>query len=183
MRYWTWALLLTLTLATAAACSHVFVVATRLRAAASPGGGNGNGSSAPTTGTLVADNSRCFVCHVNFQEEKMTVSHAARNVGCELCHGSSDAHCNDENNITAPDKFYAHGDVNALCYGCHDPKNLNQVIHKNIIAGTFDRKVCTDCHGDHRMARRTRHWDKTTKKVLLTNTVESEKMVTLPPAK
>jgi len=175
-----WILLLGLTLATAVAFSLIFMLKGHWRATTSPGGGNGNGNNPPTTGTLVADNSRCFVCHVNFQEEKLTVSHAAKNVGCELCHGSSDEHCNDENNITAPDKFYTHDEVNTLCYGCHDPKNLNQVIHKNIIAGTFDRKVCTDCHGEHRMFRRTRRWDGKTRKVILGKAVESERMVKVP---
>jgi len=161
-----WIFLLGLTLATAVACSHIFRPrGESLPAVASPGGGNGNGTSNPTTGTLVADNSRCFVCHINYQEEKMVVKHAAKNVGCERCHGSSDDHCNDENNVTAPDKFYAREDVNALCFGCHDPKNMNPVIHKNIIAGTFERKYCTDCHGDHRLPRRSRHWDKKTRQV------------------
>jgi hypothetical protein len=125
-------------------------------------------TSVPSMG-LVADNSRCFVCHINYQDEKMVVKHAAKNIGCELCHGTCDDHCNDENNITAPDKFYTREEGNKLCLACHDPKNMNQVIHKNILAGTFERKYCGDCHGDHRLPNRTRHWDPKTRQVIMAN--------------
>ena len=173
-----WALLLGLTLAAAVALSHVLKPKGQTPLAALFGGGTGNAAS--TTGTLVADNSRCFVCHVNFQEEILTVSRAAKNVGCELCHGPSNQHCEDENNITAPDIFYTRDDVNAMCYVCHPAKKLSPGMHKGVIAGTFDRKYCTECHGDHRMAQRTRHWDKKTREAILGATVESERMVELP---
>jgi hypothetical protein len=171
-----WTVMLGLLLATALACGHIFKC--NGQTPASSGGGNGQNN--PTTATLVADNSRCFVCHANFQEEKMVVKHAVKNVGCELCHGSSDAHCSDENNLTAPDKFYARDEANAMCYDCHAAKKLRRGTHKSIVAGTFDRKYCTECHGDHRMARRTRHWNKKTRAVIKSATVESETMVTIP---
>jgi hypothetical protein len=168
-----------LALATAVACGHVFKAIGRM-AAVSFGGANGNGAGAATTGTLVANNDRCLVCHANFLEEKLAVQHAAKNVGCELCHGPSNAHCEDENNLTAPDRFYARDEANATCFACHPAKKLRRGTHKSIVAGLFDRKYCTECHGDHRMARRTRSWDKKTGKAILTKTVETTRMVEVP---
>ena len=50
-----------------------------------------------------ADNSRCHVCHINYSDEALAVTHARANISCEQCHGASDAHCSDEDNITPPD--------------------------------------------------------------------------------
>ncbi len=176
MKTWVWVSFAAAAVIALSACGHLG----RLRNNFSSASGNpaagktlrvtvriAAGVTSPTATYLTADNSRCFVCHINYQEEKLAMSHATKNVGCELCHGSSDDHCNDENNVTAPDKFYRREDVNALCYACHAPQNMNQVIHKSIIAGTFERKYCTDCHGDHRLPRRSRTWNPQTREVIL----------------
>ncbi|MHC4743278.1 MAG: multiheme c-type cytochrome, partial [Planctomycetota bacterium] len=55
----------------------------------------------------VADNSRCYVCHMNFDGEGLSAMHAKHDVSCEDCHGASDEHCSDEDNITPPDKMFA----------------------------------------------------------------------------
>ncbi|MFQ6035686.1 MAG: multiheme c-type cytochrome [Sedimentisphaerales bacterium] len=99
----------------------------------------------------VADNSRCHVCHINYEDEELAVVHARANIGCERCHGSSDAHCNDEDNITPPDIMYPAERINSSCKGCHPTAKLGH-----------GKKYCTDCHGDHRLSYRTRRWDKTT---------------------
>jgi len=109
---------------------------------------------APPAGP-VADNSRCHVCHINYQDEQLAVVHARANIGCEKCHGSSDAHCGDEDNITPPDIMYPAEKVNSFCKDCHPTAKLGG-----------GKKYCTDCHGDHRLGYRTRRWDKTTGKLI-----------------
>jgi len=108
------------------------------------------GSSGP-----VADNSRCYVCHINFDGEGLTVMHAKGDVGCEDCHGASDKHCSDEDNITPPDKMFAKAAINSFCKGCHPDSKLSE-----------GKKYCVECHGKHRMEHRTRKWDKETGELL-----------------
>ena len=36
-----------------------------------------------------ADNSRCFVCHVNYMQEDIAVAHARADIGCANCHVGS----------------------------------------------------------------------------------------------
>ena len=74
-----------------------------------------------------ADNSRCQVCHINFADEPFAVKHAKHGVGCEKCHGPSDAHASDENNITPPDILYPPDKVNTACLACHNRAKLAQV--------------------------------------------------------
>lgn len=110
---------------------------------------------------LPADNSRCYVCHLNFEEELVVLAHARAGVGCETCHGKSTAHCSDENNITPPDILYPRDKVNAACGKCHGKFSSE---HAGVVAGSPEKKYCTDCHGQHRLAVRTQRWDKNTGK-------------------
>ncbi len=115
-----------------------------------------------------ADNSRCLVCHMNFEVEELAQVHAEAGIGCEDCHGSSDAHCSDEDNVTPPDKIYGPADVNPSCRECH--KDLagsppSAKAHKKILAGGSSTR-CTDCHGKHRLPVRTRRWDPKTGKLI-----------------
>lgn len=113
---------------------------------------DGNGDENPDLGAgPLADNSRCFVCHINFVEDKLTSMHAKADIGCEHCHGASDAHCSDEDNITPPDIMYPAEKINSFCKSCHPDAKLGG-----------DKKYCTDCHGEHRLSHRTRKWDKAT---------------------
>ncbi len=111
----------------------------------------------------VADNSRCHVCHLNYEGEKLALIHARADIGCEQCHGASDAHCADEDNITPPDIMYAQERINPSCMVCHSMEKIDVPVHKaflpDVIAG---KAICTDCHGDHHLSYRTRRWDKTT---------------------
>ncbi len=113
----------------------------------------------------VADNSRCHVCHINYSDEELAVLHARANISCEDCHGSSDAHCSDEDNITPPDIMYARDKITPFCLDCHPADKLTDV-HKPVLEETADESYCTDCHGDHRLGYRTRHWDKSTGELL-----------------
>jgi hypothetical protein len=110
-----------------------------------------------------ADNSRCHVCHLNYSDEELAVSHARANIGCEQCHGASDAHCGDEDNITPPDMMYPKDKINSSCMACHPRESIDTEQHQPLFGGTaIENKYCTDCHGSHRLSYRTRRWDKTT---------------------
>lgn len=93
--------------------------------------------------------------------EKLAVTHAKADVSCEDCHGPSDAHCSDEDNITPPDKMFAKDKINPSCLHCHNDTIKKTDIHIAVLAGKLD-KSCTDCHGKHRMSHRTRKWNKDT---------------------
>ena len=111
----------------------------------------------------VADNSRCHVCHMNYEDEELAVLHARANIGCEQCHGASDAHCSDEDNVTPPDTMYPLEKINSSCMTCHPKENIDAEQHQTLFDGTAtENKYCTDCHGNHRLSYRTRRWDKTT---------------------
>jgi len=116
-----------------------------------------------------ADNGRCHVCHVNFSDERLAVGHARANIGCEKCHGPSDAHCGDEGNVTAPTTLYAKADVDKSCKVCHPDDRLIEGAKSCPVVVVDDAKgpkYCTDCHGRHRMERRTVRWDTKTGKLL-----------------
>jgi hypothetical protein len=117
-------------------------------------GGNGDENPDPNTGPI-ADNSRCYVCHINYQEDKLTTVHAKADIGCERCHGASDAHRSDKDNITSPDVMYPPEKINSFCKSCYPNAKLGG-----------GKKYCTDCHGEHRLSHRTRKWDKATGKLI-----------------
>jgi hypothetical protein len=119
-----------------------------------------------------ADNSACHVCHGNYQEEWLAVTHAKANVGCMKCHGASIAHRNDEDNITPPDIIYPSDGIEKACIKCH---SSHDVAAKKVVARWKERcsaiqdpgkLVCTDCHGEHRLKQRVVRWDKHTRKLL-----------------
>jgi hypothetical protein len=116
----------------------------------------------PSTGPA-ADNSRCHVCHLNFEQEELALIHARANIGCAGCHGASDAHIADESwawggNGTAPDIMFPSDKINPSCTECHPREKLNADTHSLFLAGASDQKYCTDCHGKHRMASRKCKW-------------------------
>jgi hypothetical protein len=111
---------------------------------------------------LQADNSRCFVCHINYMQEDIATIHAQANIGCANCHGQSDAHIADESwasggNGTAPDIMYPQAKINPFCMGCHTKDKIDTDQHKPLFAD-FEKVVCTDCHGSHRLAVRKCKW-------------------------
>jgi cytochrome c553 len=122
-----------------------------------------------------ADNTACFVCHANFAAEPLALAHVKAGVGCVTCHGDSFAHRNDENNTTPPETMYPGTAIDTACVACHPRHDASaqKVIarwQKNVPAKTDPAAiVCTDCHGQHRLAVRTVRWDKKTGKLLSTN--------------
>ena len=119
-----------------------------------PGAGQSNGPE--------ANNSRCFVCHINYMQEDIAVVHARADIGCAGCHGQSDEHIADESwasggNGTAPDIMYPGQKINPFCMGCHAKDKINTDQHKPLFAN-IEKMVCTDCHGNHRLAVRKCKW-------------------------
>jgi len=115
-----------------------------------------------TPSESAADNRRCFVCHVNYMQEELAVTHARAGIGCAQCHGPSDAHIADESwasggNGTAPDVMYPREEINASCLTCHAREKIDTPEHRPLLAGSAD-KVCTDCHGKHRLPQRRCRW-------------------------
>jgi len=126
----------------------------------------------PAAKTDKADNSACFVCHANYQEEPLANWHAEEKIACVDCHGDSFAHRNDENNTTPPDVMFPAAKIDKACSECHD---MHDVAATEVIARLLERcpekarsgqLVCTDCHGQHRLKLRTVVWDKATGKLL-----------------
>lgn len=101
-----------------------------------------------------SENSACLVCHGNYRVEQLAFRHAQAGVACAQCHGRSIDHCGNEENIIAPEIMYPKSKINSSCKKCH-------ATHKVALTGD-PPKVCTDCHGKHRLRFRTKVWDKVT---------------------
>ena len=114
-----------------------------------------------------AENAACFVCHENYREELLAKSHAGNNVSCTKCHGKSYPHRNDENHATPPDRMFPVTAIVELCTSCHTDESISVETEKRVRKDRPDKPasepvVCTDCHGKHRLARRTMRWNKET---------------------
>ena len=128
-------------------------------------------------GTSVAENTACYVCHVNFQDEELVTQHAVGDTGCVDCHGKSYPHRNDENNTTPPDIMIPREKIEASCLKCHETHNAPAA---KVIARLQERLpripssaqplLCTDCHGFHRLAHRTVVWNRATGELLTRKT-------------
>ncbi|MBN1342033.1 MAG: hypothetical protein JXQ73_05095 [Phycisphaerae bacterium] len=135
--------------------------------APAPGDGHDGGVSVYHPTQRPASNGRCYVCHINYEEEELATLHAKAGVGCEKCHGASDAHCSDEEGLTAPRYMYAPAKVNGSCLKCHPRDRIDIKPHASLFdAAKPSGKLCTDCHGKHRLSKRTRNWDKATGKLI-----------------
>ncbi|NQT15568.1 MAG: cytochrome c3 family protein [Planctomycetes bacterium] len=132
---------------------------------------------------MKVDNFACYVCHGNYEDEELVLSHGKVEVGCIDCHGKSYPHRNDEDNITPPDKMYPLDTIDKMCGTCHETHNAPgaEVVArwKERCPAKTDTKeiVCTDCHYKHRLERRTVRWDKKTGRVLS----RDEKPAIVPP--
>jgi hypothetical protein len=132
-----------------------------------------------------ADNSYCYVCHGNYEDEKLAAIHRDQGIGCVKCHGESVKHSGDEDNITPPEIMYPSSKIDAACAKCHDSHDAPaaKVIARwqQSCPGKTNAKdvTCTDCHGSHRLKVRTRRWDKATGKLISDDGV---RMMEKPPA-
>lgn len=133
----------------------------------------------PDAETEEADNSYCLVCHSNYEGEQLASTHQPKGVGCETCHGVSDAHSSDEDNLTPPEIMWAKDRIVSRCMTCHSGERLvaNEkagVMHRKVLdseaAAKEGRKTirigCVHCHGKHKLDHRTRVWDKETGELL-----------------
>jgi len=119
-------------------------------------------------------NQFCSACHYGFSDEELARTHEKAGIGCERCHGESERHRSDENNITPPEIMYPRARINPTCMMCHPRHEIRHVAHhKELLAGArtvFDSAnedvsqiYCTDCHArDHRINIRTIRWNKQT---------------------
>ncbi len=124
-----------------------------------------------------ADNSFCYVCHANYETEKLVKIHTAEGVGCETCHGMSDKHSEDEDSLVPPDVIFSRAKVDAFCTKCHDKDELieSEDDHRKFFARDTEPqdpqvdpkdKTCTNCHAmKHSLANRTRRWNKETREI------------------
>jgi hypothetical protein len=121
-------------------------------------GGQNAGELAEKPRQAASENNACLVCHSNFRVEKLALKHAQAGVACAHCHGRSIEHCGNEENIIPPQIMYPKEKINSSCKKCH-------ATHKAALTGS-PSKICTDCHGKHRLSFRTKVWDKVTGKLL-----------------
>lgn len=116
------------------------------------------------------DNSYCQVCHINFQQEEFAVTHVKAGISCRDCHGDSEPHAEDEEHLTPANILFSKARVNDSCMTseCHPkPKMEAEIGHRPFFAGADpEHAYCTDCHGEHRVPKRTRRWDKDTRKLI-----------------
>jgi cytochrome c553 len=121
-----------------------------------------------------ADNSACFVCHANYEKEQLVGKHAHKGVGCTDCHGDSEDHADDEGHEIPPEKMYLAEMIAPACGECHETHDASA---KRVLARWKARKLtdrdpakvlCTDCHGRHRLEKRTVRWDRKTGKLIFT---------------
>lgn len=119
-------------------------------------------------------NQFCSACHYGFSDEELARTHELAGIGCERCHGESERHRSDENNITPPEIMYPKAKINPTCMMCHPRHEIRHIAsHEKLLTGArtvFDstdendgQTYCTDCHGkDHRINFRTIRWNKQT---------------------
>jgi len=120
----------------------------------------------------------CSACHYGFSDEELARTHEKAGIGCERCHGESERHRSDENNITPPEIMYPKAKINPTCMMCHPKHEIRHVAdHKMLLESTEtifdsaddndDQIYCTGCHAeDHRINVRTIRWNKETGELL-----------------
>lgn len=123
-----------------------------------------SGATARTGQAKVEDNPMglnggCYVCHMTFVDEPLTVTHLKHDIGCTYCHGTSAGHANDENiGNTPPDVMFERTAIDAFCLNCHKghdiaSEKMRAHWHKRQKDRPTTRPIaaCTDCHDTHRI--------------------------------
>lgn len=120
----------------------------------------------------------CAACHYAFGDEELAKAHEEVGIGCERCHGESERHRSDEDNVTPPEIMYPKDKINPTCMMCHPRHEIEHVpAHGILLAGAktiFDsdsdsdsQMYCTTCHAkEHRINVRTTRWNKATGEIL-----------------
>jgi hypothetical protein len=120
-------------------------------------------------------NEFCSACHYSFADESLARIHEIAGIGCERCHGESERHRSDEDNVTPPEIMYPRDKINPTCMMCHPRHEIRRVAsHEMLLAGAKTAldspseaadpsAVCTDCHAkEHHIKVRTIRWNKAT---------------------
>lgn len=102
-----------------------------------------------TEAQAAAKNEECFVCHIDYEREELTLTHQAQGVSCATCHGPSVAHIDDEDRKTAPDHIIAHHRVASFCRGCHT--DIGEACPSAEPPERGREQACTECHGKHQL--------------------------------
>lgn len=120
-------------------------------------GGKADAKVEADASPAMSGNAGCLVCHMTFLREPLSVRHLKEGITCAKCHGPSVGHANDEDiGATPPDVIFKKDKVNAYCRTCH---KVAEDHPKKVVLGAVLRKapepgaVCTDCHGEHRIAK------------------------------
>ena len=124
-------------------------------------------------------NEFCSACHYAFAEENLARTHEQAGIGCERCHGESERHRSDEDNVTPPEIMYPKDRINPTCMMCHPRHEIQHVAsHQTLLAGAKTvldsaakvegrQMYCTDCHAkEHRIKVRVIRWNKATGELL-----------------
>jgi len=96
-----------------------------------------------------AKNEECYVCHIDYAKEEMTLTHQKQGVSCATCHGESKLHIDDEDRVTAPEHLVAHHRVAKFCRGCH--VEIGEKCPNREKPKRGPDKACTECHGKHKL--------------------------------
>ena len=110
-------------------------------------------------GSKPASNADCLTCHMDFKTELIARRHAEAGIGCASCHGESQAHGDDEMNITPPDVLFGRAEIAGFCRQCHKTHEAGKTYAAFVKQWQGKRRpngrmilptsVCTDCHGNH----------------------------------
>lgn len=108
---------------------------------------------------VLKSNSACMVCHIDFDEEELSIQHQKAGVMCAACHGPCLEHMEDEMAATRPDRLFGRAEVDEMCKECHGEHEKKEAVDnfwkewsgKRRPNGQVIREdsICTDCHGRH----------------------------------
>jgi len=108
---------------------------------------------------VLKSNSACMVCHIDFDDEELTVQHWKAEVMCAACHGPCLEHMNDEMAATRPDLLFGRAEVDEMCLQCHGEHEDQKAVDAFLKEWYGRRRpngqlitkdaICTDCHGRH----------------------------------
>ncbi len=94
----------------------------------------------------------CAPCHSEQARDFATHTHFSKNIGCDACHGPSEAH-RKATGAAPPDRVAAPDEVPALCGACHvaQRKDYQASRHAALLAARprVRSAQCGACHGVH----------------------------------
>jgi hypothetical protein len=105
------------------------------------------------------DNSTCLVCHLDLETEEIAAVHLKAGIVCAACHGASEVHRSDEQNIMKPEVTFGRLEIEPFCKACHPTHKSGKQYRVFVSEWTGRRRpngrmvtsgsICMDCHGNH----------------------------------